>query len=205
MQPGIRRRGVRHERQADLGGYAFIDRNVFTYNRHAVAGDGHPSTGFVAERNLVLSGGKTCDYSAWPFSSVYDQHFDMHGFNGPKAGYGGDAGERISIRYNTVRGEQEYGVTKTRPVFWLRGTPSEVAEFYGNVLAHDDRSEAIRNEADEGHFLDWNNRYDVNTSDELAVGDFDGDGADDVFQATGTVWAYSAARAERLADYQHPE
>ncbi len=173
-----------------LGGYAFIDRNVFTYNRHAIAGDGHPATGFVAERNLVLSGGKTCHSTA--LTSYYEQHFDMHGFDGPEAGYGGVAGERISIRYNTVRGEQEYGVTKTRPVFWLRGTPSEVAEFYGNVLAHDDRSEAIRNEADEGHFLDWNNRYDINTSDELAVGDFDGDGADDVFQATGTVWAYSA-------------
>lgn len=173
-----------------LGGYAFIDRNVFTYNRHAIAGDGHPATGFVAQRNLILSGGKTCHTSA--VTSAYEQHFDMHGFDGEEAGYGGVAGERITIRYNTVRGEQEYGEFWTRPVFWLRGTPSVVAHFYGNVMAHDDRSEAIRNDADEGHFLDWNNRYDINTSDELAVGDFDGDGIADVFQATGTVWAYSA-------------
>ena len=53
------------------------------------------------------------------------------------------------------------------------------------------------------------NQYDVDTSHELVVGDFDGDGIDDVFQATGTVWVYSArgrsdwrvlnTRSERLA------
>ena len=31
----------------------------------------------------------------------------------------------------------------------------------------------------------------MNTSEELAVGDFDGDGCSDVFLATGAVWVYS--------------
>jgi hypothetical protein len=200
------------------GSYAYIDRNVFTYNRHAVAGDGHPGSGYLAEYNLLLSGGRKC-YNGFPGDpGYYEQHFDMHGF-GPASDenhYGGDAGEFITMRHNTIRGEQKYYVTKTRPAFMLRGTPRERADFYGNVLAHDNRSEAIRVKGARWDADDptpplrvWANQYDVDTSNELAVGDFDGDGVDDVFQATGTVWVFSArgqsdwrhlsARSERLS------
>lgn len=182
-------------RTSPIGGYAYIDRNVFNYNRHAVAGDGHPKIGYIAERNLVLSGGKKC-HSSVPVG-YYNQHFDMHGYGDD--GYGGDAGEFIDLRYNTIRGEQDYYVTRTRPAFMLRGTPTGRASFYGNVVVHENRGEAISFKGVRWHeddpnppFREWGNQYNVDTSKELAVGDFDADGHADVFQATGTVWVYSA-------------
>jgi hypothetical protein len=175
---------------AAAGGYVFIDRNVFNFNRHAVAGDGHPTSGYVAEWNLVLSGGKKCDNGVLGDPGYYEQHFDMHGKG--LDGYGGDAGEVIRIRYNTIRGEQDYYLVKTRPAFYLRGIPVKEAYFFGNVLAHDNRSEAIRTHGNIPNLRVFENRYDVDTSFDLATGDFDGDGAADVFQATGTVWVFSA-------------
>ena len=73
---------------------------------------------------------RPADDSWLPFSDHFNQHFDMHGYNGHKKGYGGDAGQMIDIRFNTVRGEQEYGGIKTRPAFWLRGNPT-VAAYFG--------------------------------------------------------------------------
>jgi hypothetical protein len=37
------------------------------------------------------------------------------------------------------------------------------------------------------------NRYNTDTTNDLAVGDFDGDGRDDIFLANGTGWWYSSA------------
>ena len=184
------------------GGFALIDRNVFNYNRHSVAGDGHPHSGYLAEYNLVLSGGRQCD-SGWYDPGYYEQHFDMHGFGpGSNDGYGGSAGEIINIRFNTIRGEQNYYLTETRPAFMLRGIPTVGAYFFRNVLAHDNRDEAIKETVfydctagcllTAAHVSDSGNIYDVDTSLELAVGDFDGDGHADVFQATGTQWMFSA-------------
>ncbi|MGH7469781.1 MAG: hypothetical protein ACRENP_17670 [Longimicrobiales bacterium] len=68
------------------------------------------------------------------------------------------------------------------------------------MLAHEDRDEAIRTEGHVPNLVVWENRYDVDTSFELGVGDFDGDGADDVFQATGTVWVFSA---RGRSDWRH--
>jgi hypothetical protein len=42
-----------------------------------------------------------------------------------------------------------------------------------------------------GRLVIKDNRLCVDTAGELAVGDFNGDGRDDVFQAAGTVWVYS--------------
>ncbi|MGH7469782.1 MAG: hypothetical protein ACRENP_17675 [Longimicrobiales bacterium] len=112
-------------RKKQGGGYALIDRNLFNYNRHAIAGDGHPASGYVAQWNLVLSGGKKCNNGVLGDPGYYEQHFDMHGFK--EGGYGGDAGEIIRIRYNTIRGEQKYYFIKTRPAFFLRGKPVQGA------------------------------------------------------------------------------
>ncbi len=167
-------------------GYAHVDRNTFEFNRHHVAGNGEPGTGFVAELNFVLAGGEKCDGKV---GSYYEQHFDMHGTG--KEGRGGDAGETIDIRQNTIRGEQKYYVVKTRPAFYLRGTPRKVAYFRGNACAHDDRGEAVKTEYNGSKLVVTGNKFDIDTSLELGVGDFDGDGYQDVFQATGAVWAYS--------------
>ena len=179
-------------------GFAYIDRNVFDFNRHDVAGDGQPGTGYIAELNFNLTSGPTC-------KKRYNQHFDMHGWGGKKRGYGGTGGQYVLIRRNTIRGDQTYGgllgiKKKTRPAFELRGTPTDRAIFSENAVAHDDEDAAVRIKVPDvtrktlkrrGFLEVRGNTYNVDTSLELDVGDFNGDGRADVFQATGAVWAYS--------------
>src|SRR6266540_3984889 len=105
---------------------------------------------------------------------------------------GGVAGEYVDIAYNTFRGAQEYALgLKTRAAFYLRGTPCESAGFHHNVAVHE-ADEAVRNLSQEDNLFMYENQYDLDTSQDLAVGDFDGDGIDDVFTATGAAWYYSS-------------
>jgi hypothetical protein len=183
-------------------GYANIERNLFDFNRHAVADDGcvpngGPKcvgyTGYIATLNFVLSGGDT-------YGGHYTQHFDVHGL-GPGCGSaepdhcGGLAGQYFDIRYNAIRGAQSYGFNKrlTRPALELRGTPAGRAYFRDNAVSHDNQGDAIRTPANDpqSRLYISNIQYKTNTGGQLAVGDFDGDGCDDVFQATGAVWVYS--------------
>ena len=165
-------------------GFALIDRNVFNFNRHDVADDGLPGTGYVAEMNFVLTSGPTCH-------GRYNQHFDMHGTSGGDTHMGGNAGYYVGIRNNTIRGDQSYGFLDrlNRPAFDLRGTPVDQAAFVENAVAHANEDSAVRVEGadrDEleqsGKLVVEGNMYDVNTATELAVGDFDGDGRADVFK-----------------------
>ena len=189
-------------------GYALIDRNVFAFNRHDVADDGKPGTGYAATLNFLLAAGPTC-------GGFFNQHFDMHGTPKDTSGGaydGGAAGEYVAITRNAIHGAQSYGFLGhlTRPAFELRGTPAERAVFVDNAVAHDDEFEALRikgvtvpgpvfSSPDLVHgylkkakkLVVHGNRYGVDTSGELAVGDFDGDGHTDVFQATGALWAYA--------------
>lgn len=191
-------------------GYVTIEGNLFTHNRHAIAASsdkaGKDKGGYIAKYNYVLEGGFTEGAGKY-----WNQHFDVHGQYG---GYGGKAREYIEIAYNTIRGKQEYGAlgfTETRPAFMLRGKPSIGAYFHDNVLVHDDESEAVRLKEyglnpKTGEFgptcgpshagcnlFVGSNSYNTDTSSDLAVGDFDGDGRDDVFLANGTGWWYSSA------------
>lgn len=182
------------------GAYATIEGNVFDFNRHAVASDGRAHTGYVARFNYVLQGGFKQD-------SFYNQHFDVHGTaldkDGNNTGYGGSAGEYYEIAFNTIRGEQEYYVVKTRPAFMLRGKPTIGAHFNANVAVHDDLDAAValKEKGDTGigedhakfNFHAAGNRFDTDYSMELATGDFDGDGRTDVFVANGTAWFFSRA------------
>lgn len=43
--------------QASDGAYVLIERNVFDWNRHSIAGDGKMGTGYLAYRNLILTNG----------------------------------------------------------------------------------------------------------------------------------------------------
>ncbi len=100
-------------------GYAQIEGNLFNGNRHAVAASWtiQGGKGYRARYNYVLEKGFTV---CWP--CYYNQHFDVHGeFDG----YGGRAGERFEIAYNTIRGEQSYYLGQpARAAFMLRGKPT---------------------------------------------------------------------------------
>lgn len=210
LTPRITRNFLHNNVQCNLGygvvvrgnGFARIDRNLFNYNRHDVAGHGDPGDGYIAELNFSLTSGPTCN----PGNTFqyYNQHFDMHGLKG---GTGGVAGGLIEIRRNTIRGAQSYFVVKRRPAFWLRGTPVQKAVFSGNAVHNGSAlggKGAVRvtgvNSAPPGPYIRLMqagklvvsaNRLCVDTARELAVGDFNGDGRADVFQPLGTHWVYS--------------
>lgn len=181
-------------------GFARIDHNLFDYNRHDV-GSLWDADGYLAELNFSLTSGPKC----LPGHALqyYNQHYDMHG---QFAGYHGQAGTFVEIRRNTIRGAQEYYALYNRPAFWLRGTPRDKAIFRGNVVQNSDsfgRRGAVRLTAPvtnpflgqqlqrSGKLVIGDNRLCFDTAGELAVGDFNGDGRDDVFQSVGTLWVYS--------------
>jgi hypothetical protein len=187
-------------------GCATIEGNLFNKNRHTVAASGATENGkgYIARFNYVLEGGFTvCEW----WGCYWNQHFDVHGTG--SGGYGGTAGEYFDISRNTIRGEQTYGLLTTRPAFMLRGKPTLGAFFNDNVVVHDDAGEAVRLKAGSECIVVNGgvpqpspelcnlhvgpNRYNTDMINETAVGDFDGDGRDDVFLANGTAWWYSSA------------
>jgi hypothetical protein len=190
-------------------GFVHIDRNVFNYNRHAITSDGCVAnqagclgnTGYIAELNFILSGGATCSANYVPFVHYYNQHLDVHGSGsgcGTESHCGGTAGQLFDVHHNAIRGAQTYFSAgpffhRTRPAVQLRGSPAEAYFFHDNSVEHEDFDAAfsIKPNSPEPRFFVSHVQYGVETSGELAVGDFDGDGAADVFQATRAVWVYS--------------
>ena len=122
------------------GAYVTVMGNVFNFNRHAVAATGMGHSGYVARFNYVLQGGYH-EGGSWTGGS-YNQHFDVHGEG--DGGYGGPGGTYFEIAFNTVRGDQGYYVTQTRPAFMQRGIPAEGVDFHDNVLVHGSLSAAVR-------------------------------------------------------------
>ena len=58
------------------GAYALIEKNVFDYNRHAIATDGSTGSGYLAYRNLVLEHGGFHENAG---ITIYTHQFDIHG------------------------------------------------------------------------------------------------------------------------------
>jgi FG-GAP-like repeat/Right handed beta helix region len=191
--------------QVGGGGVALVDHNVFNYNRHDIGASGH-SKGYTAHHNLSLTPGPTC-YPDDIKPDHYNQHYDIHGTG--DNGYGGRAGNLVEIRDNTIRGAQKFYVVQRRPAFMLRGVPDDKAVFAGNAVFHAKaRDQGVVSSKGavqvkglsirEGLQLATRHKLVISdtktcldTAAELAVGDFNGDGRDDVFQAVGTLWVYS--------------
>lgn len=183
------------------GAYATIEGNVFEYNNHAIAASGRAFSGYVARYNYALRGVLT-----FGEDRTKPHNFDVHGRGGAKDKKyaGGLAGYYFDVSQNTLLGSQDYGFLGrlTRAAFALRGRPTLGARFTGNVLTHDDFDEAIKLRGGDDSSLDddkprtfglqtANTKYDTDYSKEIAAGDFDGDGRDDVFVANGTGWFFS--------------
>jgi hypothetical protein len=186
------------------GAYALIDQNVFDWNRHAIAGDGSSGSGYHAYRNLVLPNG---GLHRWMLGFWTHTHqFDMHGQS--SCGVGavieeigsaldisddptifncGTAGHDMLILDNTF-------LYTDGPDIKLRGTP-ELSPWGmtvgNNVFASDDLGDAVQ-QAESGLLVEDNNQTGFDGSSTLGHCDFDADGVNDAFMATGATWWFSA-------------
>lgn len=163
------------------GGDPLIEGNTFLSNRHAISGDGRPSTGYSAQFNLVL-------VAAPDYGNGAQQDFDMHGRGATEEReyVGGIAGEYMEIIRNTFLGGN-------RENFLLRGTPCYLAVFNHNVTVGHPVL-AVKNLGYQPKLTATGNQFNIsNPTNRLGVGDFDGDGTQDLFLATGAAWYYAPA------------
>lgn len=178
------------------GGWAFIEHNVFDFNRHAIThgmiGSGFQHQGgYTAIENLVLKGGglnDTCDGPICVRPHTVQQ-FDVHG--------DGNCPSFISSLWNCGQSGKQYQVLRNAfqftaaRAFDLRGTPLVGAFINNNVFAHRSVSDAVGTEPwGIGGLYVGANTSNVDTFGKYGVCDFNRDGQDDLFLATGTTWWY---------------
>ena len=153
--------------------YPFIEGNTFLSNYHAIAASKDANTAYTAWFNLVLS--------ATPGGG---SDFDAHGDGDDDMG--GKAGQYFEIARNTF-------LSSKRENFKLRGTPTYESKFHDNVSSQS-HVNALTNQGDSAKLVVSNNQFSAtNPTSRLGVGDFDGDGAQDLFLATGAAWYYAPA------------
>ena len=162
---------------------ATILHNVFDFNRHSIEADGR-SDGYVARRNLVLKGGGFHG----KFYNTYTHAFDAHGTGDD--GLGGDAGKDFVYDGNAFQFRKDNAIK-------IRGKPGHLALFINNVFPHpgledDWGDDAINLDTTTHTQIGSGNRIEIDTFGQYGVCDFDGDGVDDLFLATGASWWYSS-------------
>ena len=170
--------------EAHYGGFPLIEGNTFLENRHAIMSDGKACTKYLASHNLVLSSAPCQEKLGICF--WHTQDFDVHGTG--DNGFGGQGGQYFEIAANTFLGDN-------RQNFDLRGEPALMVEYHHNISLRD-RDDAVGcSDCGGGKdklLISDDNQFDVsNPTNRLGVGDFDGDGLDDLFLATGAAWYYA--------------
>jgi hypothetical protein len=184
-------------------GEGTIIGNTFLRNRHAITAGGTGGDSYTAAFNLVLREAPLYDGASTP-------DFDMHGYTGDPNDhhhFGGTGGNYVDIAWNTFLGGN-------RVNYILRGLPCATNYFRYNV-SRQDSDDAIFSHFDYlrsfvsypvfspapyipnpnllitgNRFSDSSPRYTDPTA-RLGVGDFDGDGREDLFLATGTAFHFS--------------
>jgi hypothetical protein len=198
------------------GGRAAISGNTFLTNRHAIASDGEPHSEYRAWYNLVLSFVHNYGLS----KGEWQQDFDMHGTG--SGGYGWTGGYRVDIAGNTFLGRDRYNfelrghpcstdffrdnVTQEEQVdgkgvinFHNIGDPGVPRQSLGSNVPHTPVD--VASDPRISQVIDSDNQFGnssphyADPTFRLGVGDFDGDGVQDLFLATGTAWYYSPAGA----------
>jgi hypothetical protein len=163
------------------GAWAKIYQNVFDFNRHSIAANGNTG-GYWAEHNLVLKGG---GYHG-AFYSTYTHSFDAHGtgcwWSGDQCG---DAGIQFWLFSNAWQYRKDNDIH-------IRGRPAIGAYIDHNIFPLSDQDDAINLYTTDNVTVGHNNVFNVDTFGHYGVGDFDGDGVDDLFLATGASWWFSS-------------
>jgi hypothetical protein len=191
------------------GAFALIERNVFDYNRHAISGSGNDKSGYRAYRNLVLQhGGRHKTWGIWRHTHQFDMHGSEKCANTEK--YCGTAGYAVDIGFNSFLYHPKNPHLPPRvqvlfpylpphpPAIRIRGTPvlepCGGARVISNVFAHDDLDQAVKQNRGPGRPLcKADNRLGINGLAQTArLCDFDGDGTNDRFMATGQTWWYAS-------------
>jgi hypothetical protein len=168
------------------GAWAQVYSNLFDVNRHGLAASGKMG-GYDARWNLTLKGG---GYHG-RFLNTYTHQFDIHGTGG--SGFGGQAGVQSwffknSFQYRNdnaikIRGRPHIEISIGDNVFPHEGLENDWGD---DAIALDDRDDLDVIKLLPGNVIDFDSygRY--------SVCDFDGDGIDDLFLATGKTWWFSS-------------
>ena len=199
-------------------GFAEIVGNTFLMNRHAIAADGTAQTGYRARHNLVLS-----NVPSYGTLNLEQADFDMHGSDGSSRHTGGIGGGEVEIVGNTFLGSNRLNYDlRGRPCAVNRFVdnvsqqiPPDALRWYvpfENPLLPAYCHAELTTEATRVFHLPFcgfqtgppaapparlevaGNQFDAgNPTDRLGAGDFDGDGRDDIFLATGQAWYFAPA------------
>ena len=174
------------------GAYARIERNVFDFNRHAIAGNGEAGTGYHAENNLILKGGGL--HRIVGPTRFWTHSFDVHGDRNCPSSFSslwncGNAGDQFWFYNNSFQYRRDNALK-------LRGVPRVAAYINGNIFAHSSLGSAVELFSQTRVHLGagaLRNVVNIDSYGAYGVCDFDGDGKDDLFLPTGKTWWYASA------------
>lgn len=163
------------------GAWAQITENLFDFNRHAIAASGDTG-GYNARRNLVLKGG------GYHYGGFHTHQFDIHGMG--DNGFGGQAAVQTWYSQNAFQYRKGNAIK-------IRGRPDLAAYIFDNIFPHagledDWGDDAIHLATNQNVYIGPGNVIDSDTYGKYGVCDFDGDGVDDLFLATGVSWWFSS-------------
>jgi hypothetical protein len=178
--------------------YPLVFANMLQKNTHSVTADGSAYAGYVAVANLFMSGNRSADADV--HGHRVDPNFNGHTHDG---GISGMAAQLVGNTFLRTDGGN----------FSLRGMPcgGVTATFQGNVTMSSVRDGVTVIPPGDGidsipwtqarprvPYLNVDSKFSIpDPQQTFLVGDFDGDGKDDVFMATGAAWYYSpGANAE---------
>lgn len=168
------------------GAWAQVYFNLFDMNRHGLASSGKMG-GYDARWNLTLKGG---GYHGRLFHT-YTHQFDIHGTG--SNGFGGQAGVQSWFFQNSFQYRNDNAIN-------IRARPLIEISIGDNVFPHEgleddwgDDAIALynRHDLDVIHLLPGN-VINYDSYGRYGVCDFDGDGIDDLFLATGKTWWFSS-------------
>ena len=160
------------------GAWTQIAHNVFDFNRHSIAANGHAG-GYDARANLILKGGGYHN----GFGNNYTHVIDVHGTGCFwSADLCGAASDQFWIVDNAVQYRKDTAVK-------IRGTPLHPSYIWRNLFPHASLGSAIKYESNVSVLK---NTTGFDSYGRYGVCDFDGDKVDDLFLPTGATWWFSS-------------